>query len=448
MFVCLKPDAPGENSADIGKGGQMEKRNFVAKGNICYSAEDMSLHVVKQGYLVCQDGKSAGVYEELPADYQEYPVEDYGDQILIPGLVDLHVHAPQYAFRGLGMDLELLEWLNTNTFPEEAKYADLEYAKQAYGIFTERMRVSATARACIFATVHNPATEILMDQLENTGLVTMVGKVNMDRNSPDYLAEEGAEQSAAATVNWLEHIAGRYERTKPILTPRFIPTCSDDLMRRLKEIQTTYQLPMQSHLSENPGEISWVQELCPESEFYGDAYDQFGLFGGDCKTIMAHCVYSDERERERMKERGVFVAHCPQSNTNLASGIAPVRKFLKEGIAVGLGSDVAGGHTESIFRAMADAVQVSKLYWRLADQKDSPLTMEEAFYLATRGGGAFFGKVGSFDPGYEFDMLVLDDSSLPHPQELDVKDRLERFVYLSDERHIAGKYVAGRKLWG
>lgn len=426
----------------------MEKRNFVAKGNICYSAEDMSLRVVKRGYLVCQDGKSAGVYEELPADYQEYPVEDYGDQILIPGLVDLHVHAPQYAFRGLGMDLELLEWLNTNTFPEEAKYADLEYAKQAYGIFTEQMRVSATARACIFATVHNPATEILMDQLENTGLVTMVGKVNMDRNSPDYLAEEGAEQSAAATVNWLEHIAGRYERTKPILTPRFIPTCSDDLMRRLKEIQTTYQLPMQSHLSENPGEISWVQELCPESEFYGDAYDQFGLFGGDCKTIMAHCVYSDERERERMKERGVFVAHCPQSNTNLASGIAPVRKFLEEGISVGLGSDVAGGHTESIFRAMADAVQVSKLYWRLVDQKDRPLTMEEAFYLATRGGGAFFGKVGSFDSGYEFDMLVLDDSSLPHPQELDVKDRLERFVYLSDERHIAGKYVAGRKLWG
>lgn len=426
----------------------MEKRNFVAKGNICYSAEDMSLRVVKRGYLVCQDGKSAGVYEELPADYQEYPVEDYGDQILIPGLVDLHVHAPQYAFRGLGMDLELLEWLNTNTFPEEAKYADLEYAKKAYGIFTEQMRVSATARACIFATVHNPATEILMDQLENTGLVTMVGKVNMDRNSPDYLAEEGAEQSAAATVNWLEHIAGRYERTKPILTPRFIPTCSDDLMRRLKEIQTTYQLPMQSHLSENPGEISWVQELCPESEFYGDAYDQFGLFGGDCKTIMAHCVYSDERERERMKERGVFVAHCPQSNTNLASGIAPVRKFLEEGISVGLGSDVAGGHTESIFRAMADAVQVSKLYWRLVDQKDSPLTMEEAFYLATRGGGAFFGKVGSFDTGYEFDMLVLDDSSLPHPQELDVKDRLERFVYLSDERHIAGKYVAGRKLWG
>lgn len=448
MFVCLKPGAPGENSADIGKGGQMEKRNFVAKGNICYSAEDMSLRVVKRGYLVCQDGKSAGVYEELPADYQEYPVEDYGDQILIPGLVDLHVHAPQYAFRGLGMDLELLEWLNTNTFPEEAKYADLEYAKKAYGIFTEQMRVSATARACIFATVHNPATEILMDQLENTGLVTMVGKVNMDRNSPDYLAEEGAEQSAAATVNWLEHIAGRYERTKPILTPRFIPTCSDDLMRRLKEIQTTYQLPMQSHLSENPGEISWVQELCPESEFYGDAYDQFGLFGGDCKTIMAHCVYSDERERERMKERGVFVAHCPQSNTNLASGIAPVRKFLEEGISVGLGSDVAGGHTESIFRAMADAVQVSKLYWRLVDQKDSPLTMEEAFYLATRGGGAFFGKVGSFDTGYEFDMLVLDDSSLPHPQELDVKDRLERFVYLSDERHIAGKYVAGRKLWG
>lgn len=424
----------------------MEKQDFILKGNLCYSKNQKTLEIIEGGYLVCREGKSAGVYREIPKEYEDRPVTDWGDRMIIPGLVDLHIHAPQYGFRGLGMDMELLEWLNTNTFPEEAKYKDLEYARKAYEIFTEQLEKSATTRACIFATVHNRATELLMDLLEESGLITMVGKVNMDRNTPDYLAEESAKASAEDTVAWLEEIAGKYQRTYPILTPRFIPSCTDELMERLKEIQRTYKLPVQSHLSENPGEISWVQELCPDSEFYGDAYDRFGLFGGDCKTIMAHCVYSDERERERMKEKGVFVAHCPQSNTNLSSGIAPVRTMLEEGMRVGLGSDVAGGFTESIFRAMADAIQVSKLYWRLVDQTQKPLTLEEAFYLATKGGGAFFGQVGSFEAGYELDAVVLDDSSLKYPMNLSVKKRLERFIYISDDRHIAGKYVAGRKV--
>ena len=144
-----------------------------------------------------------------------------------------------------------------------------------------------------------------------------------------------------------------------------------------------------------------------------------------------------------MRDNGVFVAHCPQSNTNLSSGIAPVRTYLDEGIQVGLGTDVAGGVGESIFRAMADAIQVSKLRWRLVDESLKPLTVEEAFYLGTKGGGAFFGKTGSFEPGYELDAVVLNDESLRHPQPLDLKDRLERFIYISDERHIDAKYVAG-----
>ncbi|MEG2348946.1 MAG: amidohydrolase family protein [Hungatella sp.] len=423
----------------------MEKQ-FVLKGNLCYSTEPTMLQIVEQGYLVCEDGKSLGIYPELPEEFAELPLEDYGDQLILPGLVDLHVHAPQYAFRGLGMDLELLDWLNTHTFPEEAKYRDLDYARKAYGIFAEQMKQSATTRACIFATIHNSATKILMDQMEESGLVTMIGKVNMDRNSPEYLVEASAEQSAADTVTWLEEMAGKYERVMPILTPRFIPSCSDDLMKRLKKIQLQYHLPVQSHLSENPGEISWVQELCPGAEFYGDAYDRFGLFGGDCKTVMAHCVYSGEEEQRRMKERGVFVAHCPQSNTNLSSGIAPIRRYLEEGISVGLGSDVAGGSSESIFRAMSDAIQVSKLYWRLIDQNEKPLTVEEAFFLATKGGGAFFGKVGSFEPGYELDVVVMDDSGIRHPQSLSVKERLERLIYLSQECHMKAKYVAGRKV--
>lgn len=424
-----------------------QKQTFALKGNLIYTKEIGTLEILEQHYLVCEEGKMQGIYPELPEQLCGIPVEELGDRLIIPGLTDLHVHAPQYSFRSLNMDMELLEWLETNTFPEESKFQDLDYAKKAYGIFTENVKHSATTRACIFATIHNEATLLLMDQLEEAGIAAMVGKVNMDRNSPDYLRETSAEESAKATRAWIQAVAERhYERVQPILTPRFTPSCSDELMELLHGIQKETGLPVQSHLSENPGEIAWVQELCPWSEFYGDAYDHFGMFGGECRTIMAHCVYSGEEEIQRMKEHGVFIAHCPESNTNLSSGIAPVRRYLDEQIPVGLGSDVAGGTTENLFAAMRHAIQASKLRWRLSDQSLQPLNMEEVFYLASKGGGAFFGKVGSFEPGYEFDAVILDDARLEHPQTLTVKQRLERVIYLGDEREVAGKYVAGRKV--
>lgn len=296
--------------------------NFVLKGNICYSQDSRTLICVEQGYLVCADGESAGVYKELPQMYAGFPLTDYGDRLIVPGLTDLHLHAPQYSFRGLGMDLELLEWLNTRTFPEEAKYSDMEYAGKAYTIFAENMKHSATTRACIFATMHREATELLMDLMEETGLKTMVGKVNMDRNSPDILVEETAE-SLRETRQWLEDIKGRYRNTVPILTPRFIPTCSDTLMEELKKIQMEYDLPVQSHLSENKGEIDWVKELCPWSEFYGDAYDHFGMFGSGVKTIMAHCVWPPEKEIQRMRDNGVYVPIVPSPTPTCPPALRP-----------------------------------------------------------------------------------------------------------------------------
>lgn len=422
----------------------MDKKSFILKGSICYSQDPKTLSIMENAYVVCENGISAGVFTALPERYQGLPIKDMGDKLIIPGLVDLHLHAPQYCYRGTGMDLELLEWLNTITFPQEAKYADLDYAKRAYSIFAQDLKQSATTRACIFSTLHTDATVVLMDLLEETGLKTMVGKVNMDRNGSPVLQEESAEASAADTRKWLSRVSGRYQNTRPILTPRFIPTCSDSLMKKLSDIQKEYQLPVQSHLSENLGEIAWVQELCPDNRFYGDAYSRFGLFGGEgCPTIMAHCVHSTDEEIALIKEKGVYIAHCPQSNTDIASGIAPVRRYLDEGLHIGLGSDIAGGFSLSLFRAMADSIQVSKLRWRLVDDSQKPVTLEEAFYMATLGGGSFFGKVGSFEKGYEFDALVLDDSSLRHPQPLTVRERLERLVYLSDDRNITEKYVSG-----
>ena len=423
-------------------------KTIILKGNILHSISEDKIEVLDQHFLVSEEGRVAGIFRDLPSQYEGQQVVDYGHKLIIPGLVDMHVHAPQYAFRGLNMDLELLPWLNQNAFAEEMKYHDEEYATKAYAMFVDDLINGATTRANIFATIHNSGTLILMEMLEKSGLKTLVGKVNMDRNSPDSLCEKSAKQSVEDTKKWLS-ACSKFNRTKPILTPRFIPSCSNDLMEGLENIQKNENIPVQSHLSENKSEIEWVSELHPETSTYGGAYEKYGLFGGEnCKTVMAHCVYSPDEEIQLMKKNNVFVAHCPNSNTNLSSGIAPVRKYLKAGVKVGLGSDVAGGFSASMLRAVSDTIQNSKLYWRLIDEKQAPLRLEEAFFLATKGGGEFFGKVGCFDEGYEFDALVLDDEGLPCPYELTSLQRLERIVYLGTYNNIVAKYVQGSKVKG
>lgn len=420
---------------------------YVLKGNVCHSNSMDEIQVIPNGYLVCEDGKSKGVFSELPECYANLQVLDFGNRLIVPGMTDLHLHAPQFAFRGLGMDMELLDWLDTHTFPEESKYADMEYADRAYSQFVDHMRRSTTTRAVVFATIHVPATELLMDKMEAAGLHSYVGKVNMNRNSPEYLCETSVETAIADTERWIQTALDKYQNTRPIITPRFIPSCTDDMMRGLRTLVEKYRLPVQSHLSENYGEIAWVQELCPKSKFYGDAYDQFGMFGGDHRCVMAHCVHSGEAEMELMRKNGVFIAHSPESNTNLSSGVAPVNRFLDAGLHVGLATDVAAGSHESILRAMMFAIQASKLRWRLLDEGVKPLTFERAFYLATAGGGSFFGKVGTFADGFEMDAVVLDDENLDHPQALTVRERLERMVYLADDRNIYAKFVAGKRLF-
>lgn len=424
----------------------MDMKSYALKGNIVYSRSPKELICIPHGYLICEEGKVAGVYETLPERYSRLPLTDYEDNLIIPGLVDLHTHAPQYAIRSLGMDMELLKWLEYNTFPEEAKYSDPEYANKAYSIFVNDLVKSATTRACIFGTIHVNGTVLLMDLLEETGLKCMVGKVNMNRNCPKVLCED-SEQSLKDTKLWLETCRTKYTNITPIITPRFLPSCTGDLLTELSLICRKEDLPVQSHLSENLLEIEFVKELFPSTAGYADAYNEYGLFGGTVPTIMAHCIYLTEEETMLAKQNQVFIAHCPDSNMNLSSGIAPVRDYLNKELRMGLGSDVAAGDSLSIFKMMTESIKVSKLLWRLKDQSLTPLSIDEAFYLGTKGGGEFFGKVGSFEEGYEFDAIVIDDSSLPHPQPLTLKQRLERVVYLSDDRSLVSKYVAGKKIW-
>ena len=422
---------------------------FVLKGNICYSLGPQKLRTINNGYLVCVDGVSMGAFEKLPSEYRSLPLKDCGNRMIIPGLTDLHVHAPQYPFCGMGMDLELLDWLDKQAFPEEEKYAHITYAKKAYKKFVSDLTKSVTTRACIFATIHKASTLLLMEMLEKSGLVSYVGKVSMNRNCPDKLREQHPEK---CLDDWLEG-ALRFNNTKPIITPRFIPSCTDGLLDCLSQVRDRLDLPVQSHISENQSEIELVKELCPDAESYADAYDMHGLLGKskggkNYKAVMAHCVYPEKSEIKKIAENGVFIAHCPASNTNLTSGIAPIRKLMEKGVRIGLGSDAAAGHTISILSAAVDAVQMSKMYCRLIDKRRAPLTFSETFYLATVGGGEFFGKVGSFENGYEFDAVILDDSFDPCSDDTPLVQRLERFAYLSlDSMGIAAKFVRGKKIY-
>lgn len=413
----------------------------ILKGNMIHTPTKDQFEITPNGYLVSVDNRIKGIFTELPKEYKNAPVMDYKDQLIIPGMCDMHLHAPQFVYRGLGLDMQLMDWLNTYAFPTEARFKDLSYAKIYYEAFADALAKNGTTRAVIFGTLHVPATELLMEILEKKHIAAYVGKVNMDTLSPDYLCET-AEESIAATERWILNTRNQFKYVKPAITPRFIPTCTSQMLEGLGQLAEVYGLPIHSHQSEDIGEMQIVRERYPKYDNDGDVYNHFGLLND--KTVMAHFIYPTQHELELVRDKGVTIAHCPQSNGNVAAGIPPIRRMLNMGIKVGLGSDIAGGYSVCLFRAMAEAVYLSKLKWLESGKEDDFLTVPEAFYLGTKGGGQFFGKVGSFETGYELDAVVIDDSNLGTPvDELTLEQRLERAIHLADDRNFTARYVAG-----
>lgn len=416
------------------------------RANILFTPTPNELRVIERGYVaVHSDGRVEGVYTERPKDATWHEVVDFGDKLLIPAFNDLHVHAPQYRNLGLALDLELLPWLNTYTFPEEAKFADPVYAERIYRRFVHELWMQGTMRSAVFATIHSEATRILADLFVSAGMGAFIGMVGMNRNSPENLSnttQDLIDGMEALRVHLEQY--GDNGRVRPIVTPRFVPSCSDDMLQALGTYAAEKNLAVQSHLSENRSEIDWVKQLEPDSTCYGEAYYRYGLFGQQ-PTLMAHCCYTDGEELELMRRNGVFVVHCPTSNSNLASGMAPIRRFMEKGIPVALGTDVSGGHYMSMLRVIQYAIQVSKLRYAESKGTMKSLTMSEAFYLATKGGGSFFGKVGSFEKDYEFDALLIDDTYLNYDH-YSLPQRLERFIYLGDDRDIRRRFCRGKEL--
>ncbi|MFT5697444.1 MAG: guanine deaminase [Desulforhopalus sp.] len=414
---------------------------LIVKGHFIYTKIAEKFEVHKDSFLISVDGCVEGIYPTIPDRFKGGRFQDYGNRIIIPGFVDLHLHAAQFLQCGVGMTNQLLDWLEDYTFDLEKEFQNADFARKAYSSFADKMVASGTLRACIFASSSTIGTEVLFEVLKDKGIGAYVGKVNMDRNGPQYILET-TEDSISGT----EYLIKKFQNerlVKPIITPRFAPSCSENLLKGLGELAIQYHLPVQSHLSENIDEVKWVRRLFETAENYSDIYFKNNLFG-QTKTLMAHGIYLGEDEQQLALEMGAFLVHCPDSNINIRSGIMPVRKYLDFGLKVGLGSDIAGGHKIGLNEAMVRAIQLSKIL-NMSDKELEPLTVAEAFYMGTKGGGSFFGKIGSFEKGYMFDALVLEDDSMV-AERYTPEDRLEKFIYTGDDRNILARYVEGEYL--
>lgn len=414
---------------------------MILKGNIAFSVSLNEMKTYEDSYIVVEKGMVKGISKKIPDQFKDFKLIDYGDRIIMPGFVDLHIHAPQVFQSGVGMDLELLDWLKKYTFHQEEQFSNIEYAQSAYIYFVDELVKQGTLNASVYATIHKEATDILFETLSKKGVRAFVGKVNMDQNCSNILKED-TNRSILET----EQLIIKYKDhpfVKPIITPRFAPTCSWHMLEKLGQLCAKYNTPVQSHLSENIEEIKWVRKLFPEVNNYSEVYHKSGLLG-QFPTLMAHCIHLEDEEIELIRINDVIAVHCPESNLNLASGIMPVRKLINKGIKVRLGTDVGGGHSLAMTKVMVRAIQLSKML-SLFEKEEKPLTFEEVFYMATKGNGSFFGKVGSLEEGYSFDAIVMDDRNLGS-NTLNLMERLQRFIYIGDDRNIVSRFVNGSEI--
>ena len=410
-------------------------------GNLIHAPALSRLEILEHGWMLLEDGTIRGLWREKPAQYAALPVTDYGNALVMQSFADMHLHAPQYPMLGMGMDLPLLDWLNTYTFKTEARFADTDYARRVYRRLAGDLITNGTTRVCMFSSLHTEATWILMEELERAGVTGYVGKVNMDRNALPGVLEETTEESVRETIRWLDGC--RFEHVRPIITPRFTPSCTDELMAELGKIARERGLYVQSHLSESMNEIAWVRELHPDCAQYWESYDKFGLWKDH--TIMAHCVHSDARERSAIRQAGVVVAHCPDSNINLCSGIAPVRQMLNEGLWVTLGSDIAAGSSLSGSQMVTMSIRASKIRHFTDPEKPAFLTVPEAYYLGTTSGHRYFGAGNGFAAGDRLHAVAVDDRDFTEtPRALSLSERLERALYTMTAANVCAVWSEGR----
>lgn len=441
--------------------------NLIIRGSY-FTSKDMNEVEFHEDYLICVDHSgtitrtisptSSEYLQEInKARQADHLIELKANQYLLPGFIDLHVHAPQWPQAGLALDLPLADWLNHYTFPLEAKFADFHYAHLVYQDFVHELLSQGTTTALMFGTIHNEANLELARQSVTQGLRAFVGQVVMDNpeQTPEYYRNRSAANALQATEQFIQSIFELARQTTatvvPVITPRFVPSCSDEVLAGLGQLAEKYDLPIQSHLSES----NWEHNYAIERFGIHDTavMDHFHLLTE--KSVMAHGTQLTDPDLGILRQRGTTIAHCPLSNIYFGNGVLPVKKLLARGNRVGLGTDISGGYSASLYHNIRQAVKSSQMLTDGVDSsqpstergvKNSRITMANAFYLATVGGaGALKLKSGQIRPGFQADFQIVNGhQSL---MKLSSADVFQRLMYQTEQQDIQSVYVAGEKVY-
>ncbi|KAL7420580.1 hypothetical protein Q5752_004531 [Cryptotrichosporon argae] len=427
---------------------------------------------------------------ELPAHTLVLPPASF----LVPTFTDLHLHAPQYLYAGTGLDRPLLEWLERYAYAaEEAVDASEDTARKVYGTLVRRLKAAGTGCAVVFGTISVRSNIILAQAFLNAGIRGFIGKLSMDQSPRPSYSEPSAAASLASARAYLADLsallatyAPERRTVQPVLTPRFVPTCSDELLRGLAALAQEAGVWVQSHMCESADQMRWVEDTRGRAD--EDVFDEAGLLGE--RTVQAHVTSLPPSLIDRVKDRGVTLAHCPLSNAYFSDAVFPLREALDADLKVGLGSDIAGGYALSLQTAMRSAVVVSRLregarrqverapavgaapasepetetetarsaVGEAAKSKSQGKSLRvdwvESLYLATRGGKRALGLGGAFEVGMEFDAQLIDLKADGSPLDLfDLElqgegwaEGVERWWCNGDDRNRVAMWVAGRKL--
>jgi len=410
---------------------------------IHFLTNDKDFEYFKDGLLVIEEGHihSVGNAEELlKKTPQNTKIIEHPNSLITPGFVDTHVHYPQCEIIA-SYGKQLLEWLETYTFPAEKKFKDPEYASKIASFFLDQLLTNGTTTAMVFGTVHPQSVDAFFIEAQRRKLRMICGKVMMDRNAPDALldtAETSYTESRDLIEKW--HNKGRLRYA---VTPRFAPTSTDEQLAQAGRLLHEYpDVHFQTHISENKKECEWVAELFPERDNYLDVYDHHQLLGK--RSVFAHGIHLEDSEFKRLAETDSALAFCPASNLFIGSGLFNLHKANHFGVKIGLGTDVAGGDSFSILKAINEAYKIQQL-------QGNSLSAFESLYLATLGGAKaldLHDKIGNFEKGKEADFVVLDyhatDLMKFKLEQCDsIEERLFSLLMLADDRAIKQTYILG-----
>ena len=425
--------------------GQTPESRISGSGTSDLANEDFPWIHLEDGLLVVEDGyvqqcgEAESLLEDLPSGTRMV-VHEHG--LIVPGFIDTHIHYPQCEVIA-AYGTQLLDWLETHTFPAEMKFADRGHADEVADFFLRQLLGNGTTTALVFGTVHPESVDAFFSAALKRNLRMVCGKVMMDRHAPKALCdspEAGYSQSRELIEKWHNQ-----SRLGYAVTPRFAPTSSPRQLQTAADLLLEFpDVHLHTHLAENFSECKWVDELFPDHQGYLDVYDQFGLLGR--RSVFAHGIYLEDTQWKRLRETHSAIAHCPTSNLFIGSGLFNLANADRFGVKVGLGTDVGGGDSFSILRTINEAYKVQQL-------QGHNLSPFRSLYLATLGGARCLdldSEIGNFEPGKEADFIVLDyqgtdllDFRLRGCQSL--MERLFVLEMLGDDRAVRETWIMGEK---